>query len=132
VIGLEMKPARLWKLRGEIFGLGVAQVAVCSALLTGIGILAGFPPAIAFVAGAGFVLTSTAVVLQLLAERGEMSALPHGQKVVSILLLEDLADRAACSPLVAFLSPPVVPPEAGFALPPRRDRHRHRGRRSAA
>ena len=108
VIGLEMKPARLWKLRGEIFGLGVAQVAVCSALLTGIGILAGFPPAIAFVAGAGFVLTSTAVVLQVLEERGEMSE-PAGQKVVSILLLEDLAIVPLLA-VVAFLAP--VPAEA--------------------
>jgi glutathione-regulated potassium-efflux system protein KefB len=90
VIGLEMEPSRLWALRREIFGLGVAQVVVCGALLTGIGIVFGLPKSVAFVAGMGFVLTSTAVVLQILDERGETST-PAGQRVVSILLLEDLA-----------------------------------------
>ena len=90
VIGLEMRPSRLWGLRREIFGLGVAQVVVCGAILTGAGILAGLPPAAAFVAGMGFVLTSTATVMQLLDERGE-TASPAGQRIVSILLLEDLS-----------------------------------------
>jgi len=90
VIGLEMRPSRLWGLRKDIFGLGLAQVAVCGAILTGLGILAGFPPALSFVAGMGFVLTSTATVIQLLEERGE-TATPAGQHIVSILLLEDLA-----------------------------------------
>ncbi len=90
VIGLEMEPSRLWALRREIFGLGVAQVVLCGALLTGIGIAFGLPNPVAFVAGMGFVLTSTAVVLQILDERGETST-PAGQRVVSILLLEDLA-----------------------------------------
>ena len=43
VIGLEMQPSRLWSLRRDIFGLGVAQVAVCGALLTCVGLAAGFP-----------------------------------------------------------------------------------------
>jgi glutathione-regulated potassium-efflux system protein KefB len=90
VIGLEMRPSRLWGLRREIFGLGVAQVVVCGAVLTGAGILAGLPPAASFVAGMGFVLTSTATVMQLLDERGE-TASPAGQRIVSILLLEDLS-----------------------------------------
>ena len=114
VIGLEMKPARLWKLRGEIFGLGVAQVGICAALLTGIGVLAGFPPAVAFIAGAGFVLTSTAVVLQVLEERGETSE-PSGQKVISILLLEDLAIVPLLA-TVAFLAPVPVETESGSRL----------------
>jgi glutathione-regulated potassium-efflux system protein KefB len=108
IIGLEMKPSRLWNLRREIFGLGVAQVLVCAALLTGVGILAGFSPAMAFVAGAGFVLTSTAVVLQVLEERGETNE-PSGQKIVSILLLEDLAIVPLLA-IVAFLAP--IPDEA--------------------
>ncbi|MCX5479034.1 monovalent cation:proton antiporter-2 (CPA2) family protein [Kaistia geumhonensis] len=90
VIGLEMRPSRLWGLRREIFGLGVAQVVVCGIVLTGAGILVGLPPAASFVAGAGFVLTSTATVMQLLDERGE-TASPAGQRIVSILLLEDLS-----------------------------------------
>src|SRR5262245_40643850 len=64
IIGLEMEPSRLWSLRREIFGLGILQVGLCAALLTLIGIATGFPVAASFVAGAGFVLTSTAIVMQ--------------------------------------------------------------------
>ena len=107
VIGLEMRPSRLWGLRRDIFGLGLAQVIVCGALLTGAGILAGLPPPAAFVAGMGFVLTSTATVMQLLDERGE-TASPAGQRIVSILLLEDLA----IVPLLAIVALLGSSPEA--------------------
>jgi glutathione-regulated potassium-efflux system protein KefB len=90
VIGLEMQPSRLWSLRRQIFGLGAAQVAVCGLLLTGVGIAYGLEPVVAFVGAMGFVLSSTAIVAQLLEERGETS-LPRGQRVISILLLEDLS-----------------------------------------
>ena len=90
VIGLEMRPSRLWSLRREIFGLGIAQVLACGGLLALIGVAAGLDPAAAFVAGMGFTLSSTAIVMQILEERGEV-AHPAGQRVVSILLLEDLA-----------------------------------------
>lgn len=103
IIGLEMQPSRLWSLRREIFGLGVLQVGVCALLLTAIGILTGFPIAASFVAGAGFVLTSTAIVMQILEESGEMAS-PKGQRIVSILLLEDLAIVPLLA-LVAFLAP---------------------------
>lgn len=87
IIGLEMQPKRLWGLRREIFGLGAAQVAICGAALTLFGIAAGFSPIVSFVAGMGFVLSSTAIVMQLLDEAGE-TATPQGQRIVSILLLE--------------------------------------------
>jgi glutathione-regulated potassium-efflux system protein KefB len=103
IIGLEMQPSRLWGLRREIFGLGTLQVAICALLLTGAGFIGGFPVAQAFVAGAGFVLTSTAIVMQLLEERGEI-AVPKGQKIVSILLFEDLMIVPLLA-LVAFLAP---------------------------
>ncbi len=112
VIGLEMRPSRLWGLRREIFGLGVAQVVVCGAILTGAGILAGLPPAAAFVAGMGFVLTSTATVMQLLDERGE-TASPAGQRIVSILLLEDLS----IVPLIAAVVLLGTTPADEHALP---------------
>ena len=99
IIGLEMQPSRLWKLRGEIFGLGVAQVLACGALLTGVGLLAGLSGPAAFMAAMGFVLSSTAIVMQILAERGEAASGP-GQRIVSILLLEDLA----IVPLLALAS----------------------------
>lgn len=99
IIGLEMQPSRLWSLRGEILGLGALQVGCCGLLLTGVGMLLGYFAPVAFVFGMGFVLTSTAIVFQLLNERGELST-PKGQRIVSILLLEDLA----IVPLLAFVA----------------------------
>jgi CPA2 family monovalent cation:H+ antiporter-2/glutathione-regulated potassium-efflux system protein KefB len=77
-------------MRREIFGLGLAQVGACIGALTLVGVAMGFPLVVAFVAGTGFVLTSTAIVMQLLEERGALST-PKGQRIVAILLLEDLA-----------------------------------------
>jgi glutathione-regulated potassium-efflux system protein KefB len=90
IIGLEMRPARLWSLRKDIFGLGAAQVGAAGLLLTLTGMAAGLSVAVAFVAAMGFVLSSTAVIMQMLDERGELGT-PLGQRSVSILLLEDLA-----------------------------------------
>lgn len=90
VIGLEMRPAKLWSLRKEIFGLGAAQVLLCCALLSVIAMLAGLAPAAAVIGASGFVLSSTAVIMKMLDERGETST-EAGQRAVSILLLEDLA-----------------------------------------
>lgn len=101
LIGIEMRPQKLWALRAQIFGLGVAQVFLATALLTGAGLLLGLKPVVAFIAGAGFVLSSTAVVMSVLKERGE-SASPEGQKAVSILLLEDLMIVPLLA-IVAFL-----------------------------
>jgi glutathione-regulated potassium-efflux system protein KefB len=109
VIGLEMQPSRLWGLRREIFGLGAAQVAACGALLTGVLVAYGLPAGVAFVGAMGFVLSSTAIVAQILDERGETSQ-PRGQRVVSILLLEDLLIVPLLA-IVAFMSP-VVPDHA--------------------
>ncbi len=105
IVGLEMEPAKLWALRKQIFGLGVLQVALCGVLLTLAGILLGLAPPVAFVAGMGFVLTSTAIVMQILAERGDLQS-PGGQKMVSILLLEDLAIVPLLA-VVAILSPGI-------------------------
>jgi glutathione-regulated potassium-efflux system protein KefB len=90
LIGLEMRPSKLWALRGEIFGLGLAQVVACGALLSGVGIAFGWPPAVAVIGAMGFVLSSTAVIMKMLDERG-VTATPAGQRSVSILLLEDLS-----------------------------------------
>jgi glutathione-regulated potassium-efflux system protein KefB len=90
IIGLEMRPARLWSLRKEIFGLGAMQVLTCGALLTGAALLAGLPGPAAVIAGFGFALSSTAIVMQLLDERNETTD-PAGQRVVSVLLFEDLS-----------------------------------------
>ena len=103
IIGLEMEPSKLWALRKQIFGLGILQVLVAGSLLTGVGVLLGFSPIVAFIFGMGFVLTSTAIVMQILGERGEI-ATPAGQKMVSVLLLEDLAIVPLLA-IVAVLAP---------------------------
>lgn len=90
IIGLEMRPSKLWTLRRQIFGLGVAQVATCGILLTLVAMAAGVTFPVAVVGAMGFVLSSTAVIMQLLQEQGE-TASPEGQRSISILLLEDLA-----------------------------------------
>ena len=103
IIGLEMRPSRLWGLRRDIFGLGVAQVFGCGALLTLVGIAAGLPWQAGFIAAMGFVLSSTAVIMQMMEERGEVST-PAGQRNVAVLLLEDLAIVPLLA-MVAFLAP---------------------------
>lgn len=104
IIGLEMEPSKLWALRKQIFGLGVIQVLTCGLLLTLVGtFVLGFAPVVAFIFGMGFVLTSTAIVMQILGERGELAS-DGGQRMVSILLLEDLAIVPLLA-VVAILSP---------------------------
>src|SRR5262245_2603383 len=103
IIGLEMRPSHLWSLRREIFGLGTAQIALCSLAMTGVGLLFGFPPMVAFIGAMGFVLTSTAIVMQILGERSDL-ALPRGQRIVSILLFEDLLIVPLLA-LVALMAP---------------------------
>ncbi|MBX3041518.1 MAG: monovalent cation:proton antiporter-2 (CPA2) family protein [Bdellovibrionaceae bacterium] len=111
IIGLEMRPSHLWSLRREIFGIGTAQILVCTAMLTLLGMAFGFSLAVSFISGMGFVLTSTAIVMQLLGERGDL-ALPNGQKMVSILLFEDLLIVPLLA-IVAFMAPAISEPVEG-------------------
>ncbi len=115
LIGLEMRPKKLWSLRKEIFGLGLAQVATATGLLTLLGVVLGLPPVVAVIGGAGFVLSSTAVIMQMLDERGERLE-PQGQRAVSILLLEDLAIVPLLA-LVAFLGAAYGTAEAEASRP---------------
>ncbi len=103
IIGLEMQPSRLWAMRGEIFGLGLMQAGLAMAVLVWVGIFLGYPVAASFVAGTGFVLTSTAIVMQMLDERGTMG-LPKGRRMIAVLLFEDLAIVPLLAILV-FLAP---------------------------
>jgi len=103
LIGLEMQPSHLWSLRREIFGLGTLQIISCGLALTGVGLLFGFTWQVAFIGAAGFVLTSTAIVMQLLGDRGDLTQ-PHGQKIVAILLFEDLLIVPLLA-IVAFMAP---------------------------
>jgi monovalent cation:proton antiporter-2 (CPA2) family protein len=90
VIGVELSPARLWALRRLVFGLGFAQVAV-SALVIGTGlVLVGLGAGTAAIIGGCVALSSTAIVLQLLAEQGRLGT-NLGRGAFAILLFQDLA-----------------------------------------
>ena len=104
IIGLELRPHKLWAMRGQIFGLGLAQVAgvIIALTLAGMAIF-GFSAPVAFIASAGFVMSSTAVIMSVLQDRGETSS-PEGQKSVAILLFEDLMIVPLLA-VVSFLSP---------------------------
>ncbi len=91
VIGLEMQPRRLWALRKSIVGLGGLQVLLSALVLAVLAAWAmDLSPAAATVAGLALALSSTAFALQLLAERGELTA-KHGRAAFAILLFQDLA-----------------------------------------
>jgi glutathione-regulated potassium-efflux system protein KefB len=113
VIGLELKPSRLWALRRDIFGLGIAQVVLTVTVLGGVALVFGVAFSTALIAAMGLSLSSTAIVLQMLDERGETSA-PHGQKIFSVLLLQDLA----IVPFLAVESLVSPVPEADDGISP--------------
>jgi monovalent cation:proton antiporter-2 (CPA2) family protein len=91
LIGLELNPQRLWSMRRDIFGLGALQVLVCGAIMTLYPLFAaGMGWKAALVAGLGLALSSTALVMQIIEERGAMR-LPYGQKTFAVLLMQDIA-----------------------------------------
>jgi len=90
VIGLELQPSRLWVLRRSVFGLGTAQLLVTSAVLGAIALAFGMTVQSAVVVGLGLAMSSTAFVLQILAEKGQLTA-RHGRSSFAILLFQDLA-----------------------------------------
>lgn len=103
IIGLELQPSRLWKMRGQVFGLGGAQVAGTTLLFVIGGWLAGLGPAAAIAAGFGMALSSTAFVIQLLGEKNELTT-AHGRAAFGILLFQDLAAIPALA-LIPLLGP---------------------------
>jgi monovalent cation:H+ antiporter-2, CPA2 family len=105
IIGLELKPSRLWALRRDIFGLGLAQVLACGFALMGAAILfTGLGWQAAMIIGFGLSLSSTAFAMQLLEARHEINS-PYGQRAFSMLLFQDLA----IVPLLAMI--PLLSPQ---------------------
>lgn len=90
LIGLELQPSRLWVLRRSIFGMGLAQVLATGAVFTAIAMGLCLPLASAAIVGFGLALSSTAFVLQLLAEKKQLNTV-HGRSAFAILLFQDLA-----------------------------------------
>jgi CPA2 family monovalent cation:H+ antiporter-2 len=106
IIGLELKPARLWSMRTDIFGFGLAQVLFTGALLTAIFNLAGWRIETAVIIGFGLSMSSTAYGMQVLTERSDLVT-RYGQKATAVLLFQDLA----IVPLLAIV--PMLAPGGG-------------------
>ena len=91
IVGLELQPSRLWRLRTDIFGLGFAQVALCGVAIAAILILGpGFSSEAALALGLPLALSSTAQVLPMLRSDNELNT-PQGERAFSILLFQDLS-----------------------------------------
>jgi glutathione-regulated potassium-efflux system ancillary protein KefC/glutathione-regulated potassium-efflux system protein KefB len=103
VIGLELEPARLWTLRGPVFGLGSAQMLVTTAVVAGAAYFAGLRIAPSIIVGFALALSSTALVMASLEERRELTQ-RHGREAFGILLFQDIA----VIPLLALL--PLLAP----------------------
>ena len=104
IIGLELNPSKLWRLRSSIFGVGAAQVVLSAGILGGLLIVTGFSWQAAVVGGIGLAMSSTAMALQLMREKG-MSRSESGQLGFSVLLFQDLAviPALALVPLLAAM-----------------------------
>ncbi len=89
VIGLELSPPRLWQMRHRIFGTGSVQVTASALALFAVLSLLGVNWKGAVILAIALALSSTAVVLQLLAERKQLNA-PHGKSAFGILLFQDI------------------------------------------
>jgi len=111
LIGLELQTDRLWRLRGAVFGLGAAQVAVSTAALAGVAVALGVAPVPALVVGFGLAMSSTAFVLRMLADRNELAS-REGRRAFAILLFQDLA-------VIPFLAlvPVLAGGDGGAAFP---------------
>lgn len=107
LIGLELKPSRLWAMRRDIFGLGMAQVVLTGLVLAGLTLLFGLEAWDgALIIGFGLALSSTAFAMQILDEKGDTNT-RYGQRAFSMLLLQDLAivPLLALIPLLAEQAP---------------------------
>lgn len=119
IIGLELKPSRLWQMRRDILGLGTAQVLLTGITVSGIIFATGLLDwAGSVISGFGLSLSSTAFALQILDEKGDTNS-RYGQRAFSLLLLQDLAivPLLALIPLLALQAPEdTSPPLEDFGI----------------
>jgi glutathione-regulated potassium-efflux system protein KefB len=111
LVGLELNPARLWRLKRDIFGLGLVQVAVCGLALAGVVFAAsGFTWGAALALGLPLALSSTAQVLPSLKSSGRINT-PFGERAFSVLLFQDLAIVPLITIIAALSRAPADPSE---------------------
>ncbi len=103
LVGLELEPKRLWAMRGQLIGLGGGQVGLTAAAVMALGMLFGLSWSVALAVGLIAALSSTAIVLQTLNEKGLMKS-DGGQSSFSVLLAQDIAviPMLALMPLLAM------------------------------
>jgi monovalent cation:proton antiporter-2 (CPA2) family protein len=110
IVGLELQPSRLWRLRKDIFGLGLAQVALCGLAITlfiHLALTVSWEASLAI--GLPLALSSTAQVLPMLRADNELNT-PQGERAFSILLFQDLS----IIPLITIIAAMArVPPDPG-------------------
>ncbi|HAT85690.1 MAG TPA: potassium transporter TrkA, partial [Rhizobiales bacterium] len=90
VLGLELKPNRLWRMKADIFGLGSSQILLTGLALASLMYLLDFSLELSLIGGFGMALSSTAFAVQILKDRGHFSA-KYGQRAFGILLMQDIA-----------------------------------------
>ncbi|QFI63699.1 potassium transporter [Qipengyuania flava] len=110
IIGLEMEPKRLWEMRGKLAGLGGGQVVLTTLVLTGIALLAQQPWQTALAVGMVLALSSTAIIVQTLTEKGLMRT-QGGEASFSVLLVQDVA----VIPILALVPLLALPELASLA-----------------
>ena len=112
LVGLELQPALLWRMRAQLVGLGGLQVVGTAAIITAAGYLAGLGTRLPLAAGLILAMSSTAIVLQSLQERGKLKT-PGGEAAFSVLLFQDIA----VIPILALL-PLLALAGSGTAIDP--------------
>lgn len=114
IVGLELSPARLWRMKQEIFGLGLIQVVACGLAITAILALAAhFTWGAALALGLPLALSSTAQVLPMLRSSGRMRT-PFGERAFSILLFQDLS----IIPMITIVAAMSRNPASAASSPP--------------
>jgi monovalent cation:proton antiporter-2 (CPA2) family protein len=115
VIGLELRPALLWQMRRPILGLGGLQVLGTAVVIGSVAVWLGYPWKSSFAIGLILSMSSTAIVLQSLGERGLMKT-PGGEAAFAVLLFQDIAiiPIVALMPLLAIGSGTAAPSHEGM------------------
>jgi len=113
LVGLELEPRRLWEMRAKLLGLGGMQVGGTAAIVMGFALLFGLPWTVALAVGLVLALSSTAIVLQTLNEKGLMKS-DGGQSSFSVLLFQDIAVIPMLA-LIPLLAMPEIAEMAGHA-----------------
>lgn len=114
LVGLELEPKMLWSMRTRLLGLGGGQIGFSALLITGLAMALGQPWTIALAIGFVLALSSTAIVLKTLGEKGLLKS-DGGQASFAVLLMQDLAviPLLAFIPLLAVADPSILVSPAG-------------------